>query len=192
MADAAALPEPAPPVPAGPGAAASLEPNVAVARQIRVPDPRVIALDRLTNAIVGIVLAVAHPIVCLILWLTSDAPSWLLLLAAGSWVPVTAFLAWLAIGWPPIDYRHRRYAVDERGIEIWSGVLWRETVAVPRSRVQHIDVSQGPLERSYGLGTLSIYTAGTAYSRVDLRGLDHAVALQLRDALLPQDVEPAV
>ena len=54
-----------------------------------------------------------------------------------------------------------RYRVDADEIEIWSGVLWRQAVVVPRSRVQHIDVSQGPIERSYGLATLSIHTAGT-------------------------------
>ena len=65
-------------------------------------------------------------------------------------------------------------------------------MVVPRSRVQHIDVSQGPIERSYGLATLSIHTAGTEYSKVDLPGLGHSVALTVRDALLPKGAEPAV
>ena len=44
---------------------------------------------------------------------------------------------------------------------------------VPRSRVQHTDVSQGPLERNHGLGTLVVYTAGTDHAKVELGGLDH-------------------
>ncbi len=63
---------------------------------------------------------------------------------------------------------------------------------MPRSRVQHTDVSQGPLERSHGLGTLVIYTAGTEHARVELGGLDHGTALLIRDHLLPREENDAV
>lgn len=56
---------------------------------------------------------------------------------------------------------------------------------MPRSRVQHTDVSQDPIERGFGLGTLVIYTAGTDHARVDLSGLEQATALRIRDYLLP-------
>jgi len=58
--------------------------------------------------------------------------------------------------------------------------------------VQHTDVSQGPAERSYGLGTLSVFTAGTDHARVGLSGLDHATALAIRDHLLPREGADAV
>jgi uncharacterized protein len=155
-------------------------------------DPRRISLDRTVSAIVGLVIAMIHLMALALLWLTGAWPPWALLLLALAWPANLLLLVWLAVRWPEIDYRHWRYQVDDTGIQIWSGVIWREAVAVPRSRVQHIDVSQGPLERSYGLATLSIYTAGTRYSKVDLPGLDHAVALALRDGLLPKDAAPAV
>jgi membrane protein YdbS with pleckstrin-like domain len=82
--------------------------------------------------------------------------------------------------------------VDASGILIRRGVFWRRVIHVPRSRVQHTDVSQGPLERGHGLGTLVIYTAGTDHARVDLHGLDHAAALAIRDHLLPGEGEDAV
>ena len=65
-------------------------------------------------------------------------------------------------------------------------------IHVPRSRVQHTDVSQGPVERRFGLGTLVIYTAGTDHAKVDLAGLEHGVALRLRDHLLPSGDTDAV
>jgi membrane protein YdbS with pleckstrin-like domain len=65
-------------------------------------------------------------------------------------------------------------------------VYWRAIVAVPRSRVQHIDVLQGPLRRRFGLAALVIFTAGTEHSSVRLDNLEHPVALALRDQLLPQ------
>ncbi len=159
---------------------------------VHLLDRRRIALERTVNSLSGAAIAFAHLVALLVLWVTNAWSAWALSLLALAWPAVFAFLLWFAIGWPAIDYRHWRYRVDHEGIEIWSGVIWRQTVTVPRSRVQHIDVAQGPLERSYGLATLSIYTAGTRYSKVDLPGLDHGVALGLRDALLPKDAEPAV
>jgi uncharacterized protein len=101
-------------------------------------------------------------------------------------------LAWLSHRWPEISYRHTFYRVDPHGIEIRRGVIWRRTINVPKSRVQHIDVSQGPLQRTYALGTLVIYTAGTDHAKVELRGLSHARAMRIRDHLLPSGGDDAV
>jgi membrane protein YdbS with pleckstrin-like domain len=154
-------------------------------------DPRLVTVHRIGGAIFGAIVCLIHLVTAVTLWLTRGwHPDTIILVTA--WPLVTAFLAWLAIAWPAISFRYRRYRVDRAGIEIWTGVVWRQVIAVPRSRVQHIDVSQGPIERAYGLATLSIHTAGTAYSKVDLPGLDHPTALAVRDALLPKDAERAV
>jgi membrane protein YdbS with pleckstrin-like domain len=88
--------------------------------------------------------------------------------------------------WPPISYRHLRFGVDATGIAIESGVIWRSRIALPRVRIQHTDVSQGPLERRYGIGTLKLYTAGSRHTRIELPGLNHDEAIALRDALLAE------
>jgi uncharacterized protein len=93
------------------------------------------------------------------------------------------FLSWW---WPSISYRHLRFGIDETGIAIESGVVWRARVALPRVRIQHTDVSQGPLERRYGIGTLKMYTAGSRHTKIELPGLRHEDALALRDALLAE------
>jgi len=121
-----------------------------------------------------------------------DAPAWLGVLLPFLWLAATILLAWHAYRWPVLDYRHTAYRVDGVGIEIRRGVYWREVIHVPRSRVQHTDVSQGPVERRYGQGTLVIYTAGTDYAKVDLSGLEHVIALRLRDHLLPSGDTDAV
>ena len=105
---------------------------------------------------------------------------------------LSAALAFSAHAWPAIAYRRASYTIDDSGIEIRRGVLWRRVVNVARSRVQHTDVAQGPLERRYGLATLLIYTAGTVHAQVDLFGLDHATALRIRDHLLPGSADDAV
>ena len=65
---------------------------------------------------------------------------------------------------------------------------WRERAAqdqnVPRSRIQHTDVSQGPVQRRYGIATLRVHTAGTENASVELGGLEHGVARLVREFLL--------
>ena len=94
-------------------------------------------------------------------------------------------LVWLAAAWPSLSYRHYSYRIDEQAIEIRSGVFIRRVTTVPRSRVQHTDVAQGPIERRYGLGTLVVYTAGSHFARVGLPGLEYGTAVSTRDMLLP-------
>lgn len=108
------------------------------------------------------------------------------------WAVSGTALAYYSYRWAEIEYRHTGYRVDDDGIEIQSGVFWRAVSNVPRSRVQHTDVAQGPLERKHGLGKLIIYTAGTQHSRVELPGLAHEDALSIRDHLLPRHTADVV
>ncbi len=86
--------------------------------------------------------------------------------------------------WPAVRYRHIRYRVDAHGVTIRRGVVWRTVTSVPRSRVQHTDVSRGPVQRYFDLATLVIHTAGTRDASVALSGLGHRAALALRDRLI--------
>lgn len=154
-------------------------------------DPRVIVLDRIAGYIFTGCVSGVFAVTTLITWLAADE-RWVPIALTILWPIVTGGLWWLSYAWPAVDYRHQSYAVDPRGIEIRHGVFWRSVENVPRSRVQHIDVSQGPLERRFGLGKLSIYTAGTEYALVSLRGLPHERALRIRDHLLPGETQDAV
>jgi hypothetical protein len=86
--------------------------------------------------------------------------------------------------WPAAAYRHLRFGVDDTGIVIHSGVVFRSHIALPRVRIQHTDVSQGPLQRRFGVATLKFYTAGSRHTKIELPGLTHHRAVELRDALL--------
>lgn len=173
---------PAPPSPPAPPAIAD-----GVERRL---DPRVMRLDRIVGWIVTAAIALGSLVTLAVFFLVADdLPAWVMALCALLWALVTLVLAWSSHRWPEIEHRHTTYRVDERGIEIRRGVLWRRAIHVPRSRVQHTDVSQGPIERGFGLGTLVIYTAGTDHARVDLPGLEHGTALRIRDYLLPAPEE---
>jgi uncharacterized protein len=99
---------------------------------------------------------------------------------------------WRGQWWPGVAYRHASYRLGARALEIRRGVLWRSVIDVPRSRIQHTDVSQGPFERLHGLGTLSVYTAGTRYALVRLHGLDHGRALAMREHLMQSDDDDVI
>jgi membrane protein YdbS with pleckstrin-like domain len=94
--------------------------------------------------------------------------------------------------WPAVAYARASYRVDGGGIEIRRGVLWRTVTTVPRSRVQHTDVTQGPFERQLGLGTLVVHTAGNAHAQVHVRGLEYERAVKIRTHLLPRNERDVV
>jgi membrane protein YdbS with pleckstrin-like domain len=163
---------------------------------VRRLDPRSVDLEKTTGWIVSAVLGAMSFIpvftVGLAVLIAGQAPWWLPMLILALWIILNGALAWHLQRWPAIAHRHASYRVDQEGIEIRRGVVWRKIVNVPRSRVQHTDVSQGPLERRHGLGTLVIYTAGTDHAKVALSGLEHGTALQIREHLLPRGSGDAV
>ena len=148
--------------------------------------PAAIPFERTVGWITAVAISLPLLLVVVVASFKADYPSWVYGLAAVAWLAITCWLVWLAIVWPVRSYEATSYVVDQAGIEISHGVWWRAVVAVPRSRVQHIDVLQGPLRRKFGLATLTIFTAGTEHSSVELQNLEHQVALDLRDQLLPQ------
>jgi hypothetical protein len=51
------------------------------------------------------------------------------------------------------------------------------------ARVQHLDVAQGPLERTFGVARLILHTAGTSHAIVVLPGISRPTAEELRDTI---------
>lgn len=160
-------------------------------------DPRSVRLSRTVGWIVTACLLSIYSAVLAVLWIATlwtgrGIARFDVLALTALWPPLAAGLAWLAHRFPELHYKHTTWRIDDVGLTIRTGVVWRAEISVARSRVQHIDVSQGPLERRYGLATLSVYTAGTEHSQVSLQGLEHGAALAARDALLPASDVDAV
>lgn len=80
--------------------------------------------------------------------------------------------------------RARAWAFAERqdDLLVRRGVLVQRLSVVPYGRMQYLDVTAGPIERSFGLATLRMHTAAAA-SDARIPGLDKAVAARLRDQL---------
>lgn len=156
---------------------------------LRRLDPNTIRVERTASwiftSVVGVFLLIQ-------LIVNMFGGPWRIAIGLAVTIGVGGSLAWLSHRWPEISYRHTLYRVDPQGIEIRRGVVWRRTINVPKSRVQHTDVSQGPLQRTYALGTLVVYTAGTDHAKVELPGLSHARAMRIRDHLLPSGSDDAI
>jgi len=148
-------------------------------------DPHSVQHGRLVGGITALAISSAILVgMIIVIYAIDDMPRVLRLL-----IPLAAMTAIFGLGilawrWPVVEHAHTVYRVDADGIEIRKGVIWRSVVNVPRSRIQHTDVSQGPLERNFALSTLHVFTAGTEHSEVTLAGLQHSRALRIRDHLL--------
>ena len=146
-------------------------------------DSRRITADIIAGSIFSSIFSVAGMIGILVTWFAIDRPWIWYLICAG--VGVVLMWLWLmALFWPRREYKYASWKLDDVGLEIRKGVLWRHRITVPRARIQHVDVSQGPLQRNFGLAELTIHTAGTQNSSVKLEGLAHPVARGLRDELI--------
>lgn len=88
----------------------------------------------------------------------------------------------LATGHTLARYRVWWYTVGTDSLRLSRGVVTHVQTVVPYVRVQHVDVSRGPLERALGLSSVVVYTAGSRGADVTVPGLspDRADRLQQR------------
>lgn len=112
-------------------------------------------------------------------------------LMPGAWgLAVTApvALVCLAVGitFGRNRWLYTRWRLDNHGFRLRKGRWWQKEVFIPRTRVQHLDIHNGPMERSRGLATLVIHTAGTQSHALKQEGFRLETAQALRDALIPQ------
>jgi membrane protein YdbS with pleckstrin-like domain len=114
---------------------------------------------------------------------------------------VLAFVPWFALlalaglwvmWYPPRAYRTWGYHIDDRVLIIRSGVWFRVVRLLPLSRLQHVDLHRGPLERAHGLASLTLHTAGTREASLGIPGLSDADAERLRDRLVAAGGDDAV
>ncbi|MEX1220495.1 MAG: PH domain-containing protein [Idiomarina sp.] len=88
--------------------------------------------------------------------------------------------------WLPRRYELTGYCVDENQLQLRKGALWRTRQAAAMNRIQHSEVSQGPIERAFGLSRLIVYTAGGAGADISIPGLADSKAEQLKALVLQQ------
>lgn len=85
------------------------------------------------------------------------------------------------------NHHHKKYILRERDVIYRRGWLWRQEIIIPFNRIQHIDVQQGPIERMFDLGSLSIYTAGGSGSDLRIPGLAFPKAHNIKSYILQNE-----
>lgn len=95
-------------------------------------------------------------------------------------VPIIILLTLYTI----VGSRAKAYLLAEHHLSFYTGVLFKSIIIQPFSRLQHIEISRGPLQRVLGLATLKLFSAGGAQHALAVPGLPLARAEQLRASIL--------
>lgn len=102
--------------------------------------------------------------------------------------PIVGIVFWIILGLSAADclicpvfrYRRYRYAINRECIYIREGFLWVTETIVPLERLHKIAMSQGPIDRSFGLTKVIVTTAG---GDATIRFLEYEKAQLITDAL---------
>jgi len=152
-------------------------------------DPRVINLWRLQQSISSfILLGIAFVVGAVFALANPGARLWIL----SGWLAFAFLRLFLLIWYPSRSFRARGYRIDDKVLETRRGIWFRVITLLPLSRLQHVDLNRGPLERMFGLASLVLYTAGTQHAMVVIPGLDETEAGRLRDHLVAVGGDDAV
>ena len=100
--------------------------------------------------------------------------------------------------WLPAYYRSLEYRIDAGAVRGKRGVFWKRIVTEPYGKITNIDITQGPLQRAYGIGDLHLQTAGAAGSQggpaelvihgvKDLEGLKENIMDRIATVKRPDD-----
>ncbi len=77
-----------------------------------------------------------------------------------------------------------RYAIRDQDVIVQTGIFWRKETIQPIVRIQHVEQTQGPLEKRFGLYTLKLFSAGTGHVTFQIPGLAARTAARIKRFLL--------
>ncbi|WP_164234277.1 PH domain-containing protein [Microbacterium hydrocarbonoxydans] len=102
-----------------------------------------------------------------------------------AWIPagVITVLTLITLIILPRQARAIGYMLRADDIVFRKGILWQRMIAVPYGRMQLVDITQGPLDRAFGISQLKMVTAA-ATTGVQIPGLSQDAAEALRDRLI--------
>jgi membrane protein YdbS with pleckstrin-like domain len=142
------------------------------AERWRQPSPRLLHVRRLEVAAVTLVVAAIAGVVGVLAF----GP------VGGAVAAVVLVLGLVAETFVRRRVRAWGYAERDDDLLVQRGVLFSRLSVVPYGRMQFIDVTAGPIERSFGLATVRLHTAAAA-SDARIPGLSREEAARLKDRL---------
>lgn len=102
-----------------------------------------------------------------------------------AWIPagVVVLITLITLVILPRQAKAIGYMLRDDDIVFRKGILWQRMIAVPYGRMQLVDITQGPLDRAFGVTQLKMVTAA-ATTGVQIPGLTQSAAEALRDTLI--------
>jgi membrane protein YdbS with pleckstrin-like domain len=112
----------------------------------------------------------------------ASAVAGLFTMPAWGWVLYAGAVLGYAVVMPVYRYQVHRWESTDTAVYTQRGWLSRERRIAPMSRVQTVDLEQGPVSRLLGLAHVTVTTASAA-GPLRIEGLDRAVAERLVEEL---------
>jgi membrane protein YdbS with pleckstrin-like domain len=108
--------------------------------------------------------------------------------------PLVMPILWIGIGiWSASFVKRQwqvwRYEVTDHEVILSWGVWYQTRRFVPRDRIQHVDITSGPLARKFGLAHVHLYVAGAHGAVGGIPGLTPEEAEDLRSMLVETQAE---
>ncbi len=148
-------------------------------QRLRAPahrvSPRARAWWALRSAVGTVVLLVPQVVAAFVLPEVADV-----LLVTGVVTLVVGVVHLLVV--PRVRYRLHRWEVTDDAVHTLSGWLRLEWRIAPISRIQTVDTDRGPLQRLFGLSSVTVTTASSS-GALAIDGLDAGAAVDLADRL---------
>ncbi|MEN8928364.1 MAG: PH domain-containing protein [Flavobacteriales bacterium] len=82
-----------------------------------------------------------------------------------------------------VFFKRKMYSLHDTNLAYKKGWLVSHLTVVPFSRIQHIEIDEGPLERFFNLATLSIYTAGDSGKDLKISGLTKEKSQEIKELI---------
>lgn len=85
-----------------------------------------------------------------------------------------------------VRYLYFKFYISGEGFHLDTGLINKERVVIPRSKIQNIHIKQNLLQQLINVVAFSIETAGDNKSEIEIKALDRATALAMKQELLAQ------
>jgi len=132
-------------------------------------DPNFLRVSLLGYAIWAVIVLAAGIVVAIVV----PSRQWIPLVVMGGVLLLTA----LSLVSTVLGVRNIGYQVREHDVSYRHGILFKSVQTVPFVRVQHARVSQGPVQRAFGIAVLAVNSAGPD---LNIAGLSRDDAERLR------------
>lgn len=95
-------------------------------------------------------------------------------------IAITGMITWMGF----YAWNYKGYAVRQHDILFKTGIFFRSTLIVAFNRVQHAEIQQGPIDRWFGLSSVTLYTAGGSSSDLTIPGLSPEDAAAIKNHIM--------